>query len=106
IGAARRLLRDFQERDLRRGLRLTYIFLAASFWLVSLGLLIYLAHRISRPIQRLTAGLTELAAGDLNARVEPHRDDEVGRAIQAFNHMAGKLRESTERLVYLRQLES
>src|SRR6185503_14410572 len=29
-----------------------------------------------------------------------------GRAIQAFNHMAEKLQESTERLVYLRQLES
>jgi nitrogen fixation/metabolism regulation signal transduction histidine kinase len=30
----------------------------------------------------------------------------VGRAIQAFNHMAARLQESTERLVYLRQLES
>jgi nitrogen fixation/metabolism regulation signal transduction histidine kinase len=47
-----------------------------------------------------------LAAGDLNARVKAHRDDEVGRAIQAFNHMADKLQESTERLVYLRQLAS
>ena len=37
---------------------------------------------------------------------QPPRDDEIGRAIQAFNHMAGKLQESTERLVYLRQLAS
>ncbi len=73
---------------------------------MSLALLVYLAHRISRPIQQLTAGLTELAAGDLNARVEARRDDEIGRAIQAFNHMADKLQESTERLVYLRQLAS
>ncbi len=36
---------------------LTYILLAASFWLVSLALLVYLAHRISRPIQQLTARL-------------------------------------------------
>ena len=54
----------------------------------------------------MTAGLTKLAAGDLNARVEEQRDDEIGRAIQAFNHMADKLQESTERLVYLRQLAS
>jgi two-component system nitrogen regulation sensor histidine kinase NtrY len=94
------------ERDLRRGFRLAYIFLAASFWLVSLALLVYLAHRISRPIQQLTAGLTQLASGDLSARVPAQRDDEIGRAIQAFNHMAGKLQESTERLVYLRQLAS
>ena len=103
IGDARVLLR---ERDLLRGFKLTYILLAASFWLISLALLVYLAHRISRPIQQLTAGLAQLAAGDLNARVPARRDDEVGRAIQAFNHMAEKLQESTERLVYLRQLAS
>ncbi len=49
---------------------LTYILLAASFWLISLAVLVYLAHRISRPIQSLTAGLdASVAAGDLNARV-------------------------------------
>lgn len=100
------LVADTKERDLRRGFKLYYILAAALFWLVSLALLVYLAHRVSRPIQQLTAGLTELASGDLNARVEPQRDDEIGRAIQAFNHMAGKLQESTERLVYLRQLAS
>ena len=52
------------------------------------------------------AGLSELAGGDLNARVPEGRDDEIGRAIQAFNDMAGRLQESTERLVYLRQLAS
>ena len=77
-----------------------------AIWLVSLALLVYLAHRISRPIQQLTAGLGKLAAGDLNARVQARRDDEIGRAIEAFNDMAGKLQESTERLVYLRQLAS
>jgi len=95
-----------RERDLRRGFNLTYILLAASFWLVSLALLVYMAHRISRPIQQLTAGLGKLAAGDLNARVEQERDDEIGRAIYAYNHMADRLQESTERLVYLRQLAS
>lgn len=106
IASARASIRDSQAHDWRRGLKLAYILLAASFWLVSLGLLIYLAHRISQPIQQLTAGLTKLAAGDLKARVEPQRDDEIGRAIQAFNHMAGKLRESTDRLIYLGQIAS
>jgi len=100
------LAADAKDRDLRRGFKLYYILAATLFWLVSLALLVYLAHRVSRPIQQLTAGLTELASGDLNARVEAQRDDEIGRAIQAFNHMAGKLQESTERLVYLRQLAS
>ena len=106
IADARGLAAAARDLDLKHGLKLIYILLAASFWLLSLALLVYLAHRISRPIHLLTAGLTQLAGGDLNARVETDRDDEVGRAIQAFNHMAGKLQESTERLVYLRQLAS
>jgi two-component system nitrogen regulation sensor histidine kinase NtrY len=106
IREARGIVEARKDRDLGRGLKLAYVLLAAAIWLVSLALLVYLAHRISRPIHQLTAGLSELAAGDLNARVKAHRDDEVGRAIQAFNHMADKLQESTERLVYLRQLAS
>ena len=90
----------------RRVLKQVYLFLAALFWLVSMMLLVYLAHRISRPVQQLTAGLGELAAGNLAARIGTTRDDEIGRAIQAFNHMAERLEESTERLVYLGQLAS
>jgi nitrogen fixation/metabolism regulation signal transduction histidine kinase len=104
--AARKLVADIQERDLRRGFKYTYVLLAASIWLVSLALLVYLAHRISSPIQQLTAGLSQLAAGKLATRVNVRRDDEIGRAIQAFNEMAGQLQESTDRLVYLTQLAS
>jgi nitrogen fixation/metabolism regulation signal transduction histidine kinase len=106
IREARRAVEDANARDLRRGIKRTYIVLAAAIWLVSLALLVYLAHRISRPIQELTTGLGRLAGGDLNARVMARRDDEIGRAIGAFNNMAARLQESTERLVYLRQLAS
>jgi two-component system, NtrC family, nitrogen regulation sensor histidine kinase NtrY len=106
IAEGRELVDAATGRDLQRGFKLTYVLLAASFWLVSLILLVYMAHRTSQPIQRLTKGLSKLAAGDLGARVESPGDDEIGRAIQAFNHMADKLKESTERLVSLRQLSS
>jgi len=106
IRHARALAEIGREGSIRHGYKLFYILAAALFWLVSLALLVYLAHRVSRPIQQLTAGLTQLSAGDLSARVETGRDDELGRAILAFNDMAGKLQESTERLVYLRQLAS
>jgi nitrogen fixation/metabolism regulation signal transduction histidine kinase len=104
IAGARRVVERAKGRDLRRGFILTYALLAASIWLLSLVLLVFFAHRISRPIQQLTAGLTSLAAGNLSVRVAPQADDEIGSAVAAFNHMAEKLRESTERLVYLRQL--
>jgi signal transduction histidine kinase len=106
IHDARNLAAAVHDRDLRRGVRFAYIALAAAFWLLSLAALVYLAHRISRPIHQLTAGLQQLASGDLNARVKRENDDETGRAVAAFNHMAGQLRESTERLVYLRQMAS
>ena len=95
-----------REHDLPGTVKLAYIVLAASFWLLSLGLLVFLAHRISRPIQQLTRGLADMAAGDLAVRVAPQRDDEVGRAVQAFNRMADTLQETTDRLLTLRQLES
>jgi len=106
IARASELVDVARERDLQRGIQLTYILAVSSFWLLSLSLLVYMAHRISRPIQQLTRGLTELSAGDLSARVAERRDDEIGRAIKAFNDMAEKLQESTERLVYLRQTAS
>ncbi len=95
-----------QTRDLRRGFTLTYLLLSAAIWAGALILLIYLARRISSPINKLTAGLSSLAAGDLSTRVDFQRDDEVGRAVEAFNDMAEQLRQSRERLVYLTQLAS
>jgi len=106
IRSAREIVEKRQSRDLLRGFTYTYVLLAASVWIASLVLLVYLADRISRPIQQLTAGLAQLAAGDLATRVEARRDDEVGRAMRAFNDMAERLQRSTERLVYLTQLAS
>jgi two-component system, NtrC family, nitrogen regulation sensor histidine kinase NtrY len=106
IAKARELVDVARERDVRRGFQLYYILAVSLLWLTSLALLVYMAHRISRPIQQLTRGLMKLSAGALNARVAERRDDEIGRAIKAFNDMADKLQESTERLVYLRQLAS
>ena len=103
---AREIVEKRQSRDLLRGFTYTYVLLAASVWIASLVLLVYLAHRISQPIQQLTAGLSHLAAGDLATRVEARGDDEVGRAMRAFNDMAERLQHSTDRLVYLTQLAS
>ena len=103
---AREIVADARERDLRRGLTVTFIILAVAVWFVALVSLIYLAHRISRPIQELTGGLSELASGNLQVRLNSEGNDETGRAIRAFNNMAGQLQQSRERLVYLTQIAS
>ena len=103
---ARGIVEKRQSRDLLRGLTYTYVLVAASVWIVSLVFLVYLAHRISRPIQQLTAGLSELAAGHPGTRVDARGDDEIGRAMRAFNDMAERLQQSTDRLIYLSQMAS
>jgi two-component system nitrogen regulation sensor histidine kinase NtrY len=110
LGAQLRQVRELvgamEGRDLQRGFTLTLLLLVALIWLVSLAPLLFMAHRISRPIQELTAGLTRFAAGDWDQRLATTRDDEVGRAVAAFNDMAEHLRRSRERLVYLTQISS
>jgi two-component system, NtrC family, nitrogen regulation sensor histidine kinase NtrY len=108
----RRLVNEIDARDLRRGFTLTLLVLLGAAWLVSLLPLVLIAHRVSRPIQELTAALTDFAGGDWSRRLEtggkpggPPRD-EVGRAVDAFNHMADQLEESRERLVHLTRMAS
>ena len=102
----RALVGSIEAQDLRRGFTLTFLLLIGVVWLISLAPLIFMAHRISRPIQQLTAGLTDFAAGHWDHRIEPRSDDEVGRAIEAFNHMAAQIRRDRDRLVYLTQMSS
>lgn len=106
----RELVESIQGRDLRRGFTLTLLLLLGAAWLLSLAPLVYIAHRISQPIQQLTAGLSALAQGDWSRRLpineQQHARDEVGKALEAFNHMADQLRQQRERLVYLTQMAS
>jgi nitrogen fixation/metabolism regulation signal transduction histidine kinase len=103
---ARKLVNQEQSRDLRGGFMSTWVLLASSVWLASLVLLALLAHHVSRPIQQLTAGLSELASGNFAVRLPGRRDDEIGRAVDAFNDTAERLEQSRDRLIYLTQLAS
>ena len=103
---AREVVTLAQTRDLRRGFTTTLMILVVAVWLVALISLVYLAHHISRPIQQLTGGLSELASGNLQVRLNTGRNDETGRAIRAFNNMAEQLQQSRDRLVYLTQIAS
>jgi two-component system, NtrC family, nitrogen regulation sensor histidine kinase NtrY len=92
------------DLDLRRGLSRTLLAVAGVLWLAALGLLVFLAARISRPVQRLTEGLGRVAAGDLSVRVPAGGSDEIGAALNAFNHMAGQLQQARQRLIQVTRL--
>ena len=118
----RQLVESIESRDLRRGFTLTLLLLLAATWIAGLAPLILIAHRISRPIQQLTAALTDFAAGDWSRRLtndsgsrftkivkrlpESFARDEVARAVEAFNRMADQLQQSRERLVHLTRMAS
>ncbi len=106
IRQSRAQVDSLQQRDLSKGYTSTLIFLSAVVWVLALGSILFLANRISRPIQDLTAGLHQLAGGNFSARLSSSQRDEVGRAVQAFNHTAEHLRQNRERLVYLTQIAS
>lgn len=98
--------RSFVGRDHGRGVRTAFLLIAAAVWLAAFAALAILAHRVSQPIQELTAGLRSLGQGDLNVRITARRDDEVGQAIASFNEMAAQLARSRERLLFVARLES
>jgi nitrogen fixation/metabolism regulation signal transduction histidine kinase len=102
----RSLVSQADALDLRKGFTLTLFLLLAVVWLIALVPIVFVAHRISSPIRQLTSGLTAFADGDWQRRLRPARDDEVGRAVEAFNRMADQLQRNRERLVYLTQMSS
>ena len=72
---------------------MTLMILVSATWM---GL--YLAKRITRPVQMLAAGAREIGAGHLDHRIEPETRDEFGSMVEAFNTMAGELAASQRKL--------
>ncbi len=97
---------DLQKRNLPRGFTIALLLASAGIWVLSLAVVGYMSSRISAPIEQLTAGLSELALGRFDTRLAANRDDEVGRAIYAFNETAARLQQNRSRLVYLTQVAS
>ena len=74
-------------------LMLTLMILVGSTWM---GL--YMAKRITRPVQMLAVAAKEIGAGHLEHRIVPETVDEFGSLIEAFNSMASDLATSRRRL--------
>src|SRR5207244_1858762 len=91
-----------QMRVLKRPLAGVYL---SFFVMVTLLILVgatwmglYLAKRITRPVQMLAAAAREIGAGRLDQRVEPQSNDEFGSLVDAFNAMAGELANSRRKV--------
>ena len=87
------LKRPLQGTYLSLFLMMTLMILVSATWM---GL--YLAKRITRPVQMLAAGAKEIGAGHLDHRIEAETRDEFGSMVEAFNNMAGELAASQRKL--------
>ncbi len=66
---------------------------------LTIGSISLVSRRIARPISRLRDKVAEVAAGDLEARIEdPGGADEIRTLARAFNDMTAELRAHIERL--------
>ena len=72
---------------------ITLMILISATWLG-----VYVAKRITRPVQLLADGARRIGAGHLDHRIEPQSADEFGSLVEAFNTMAGELSASRRRL--------
>jgi PAS domain S-box-containing protein len=82
----------------RAGVTRALFLVAMAVAVVALGLAWYSGRRITRPIQALTATVSTVREGDLQAHVDVVADDEVGQLGETFNEMTASLRRMTDDL--------
>jgi diguanylate cyclase (GGDEF)-like protein len=89
---------DRAQAHSRRRLVLTTLAVAA---LMTLSLILLLRQSLFRPLDRLRATTRRLASGELDARLDWHRHDEIGAVARDFDAMAAALQRNHERLAGL-----
>lgn len=78
---------------------------ANTYLLIGTGLLlailvgVFVAGRITKPIQDLKEAAQRVAAGDLESKVQPRGQDEVGVLSNSFNSMVDSLNQSQKELL-------
>jgi nitrogen fixation/metabolism regulation signal transduction histidine kinase len=67
--------------------------------LFAIGASLWIAARVSRPIEQLAAAAGEVAQGRWDTHVPVHANDEVGALAKSFNRMTSQLVEQRDQLV-------
>ena len=72
---------------------------AAGGILLAIAFSLWIAARVSRPIEQLAHAAEEVAGGNWDVRVTPRGRDEVSVLARSFNHMTEQLEGQRDRLV-------
>ncbi|MDJ0782774.1 MAG: HAMP domain-containing sensor histidine kinase [Desulfosarcinaceae bacterium] len=82
---------DFEAEDVVKG----GLFILAALS-ITLGLVFIFVRRILKPVDHLTRGVHQVAAGRLDHRVPETGVDEFSQLARAFNQMTGRIKSSLE----------
>ncbi len=82
---------EVQKDDLRASHLLIFLMVTLLILLASSWVGLYLARRVTVPIQALAEGTERISGGDLSYRVDVEADDELGVLVGSFNRMTAEL---------------
>lgn len=85
--------------EVQNHIRAIALFVSALGILFAVGASLWIAARISAPIEELARAAAQVAAGDWDTRVDIRARDEVGVLARSFNHMVHELAAQRDRLV-------
>jgi len=69
---------------------------ASILGLMVAAIVVFTRRLVTHPIDKLIAGIDDVASGDLSRVLLSEREDEIGALASRFNEMTGSLRESRE----------
>ncbi len=86
------------DRAIREQALQTTVYALSLMGAAALLLAVVLRRFVLRPVTSLAGAMATVAQGDLEGRVTPSSDDEIGRLVHTFNDMTGELKVARERM--------
>ena len=85
--------------ELKRRIRASALLAGGGGIILAILLSSWAAARVTRPMEQLARASREVAAGQWDAQVEVHGNDEIAQLAESFNRMTAELVTQKERLV-------
>ncbi len=89
---------EVQQEDIRAIYLLLFVMVTLVILLTSSWMGLYLARRITVPIEALAEGTRHVMSGDLSHQVSQTADDELGVLLDSFNRMTTQLKENRDQI--------
>ena len=90
---------DRQQQLLLRQLAWQVVIITGVIIAIGIGIIVYIARRMTRPLNELISVAHQVASGNLSASVASRSSDEIGELAEVFNQMTTSLRSREADLV-------